>query len=145
MPLAKCTLETFVSPEDLKEVILDFESYPKFMNEVRKVEVLDKSETSITARFHINVSFAGFEIDSSYTTKYAVDELTISWELVESESITKMSGRWVLEEVDDGECKASYEAEVETNLAIPPEVQALFVEESLPKLMESFRDRAEDL
>jgi len=56
-----------------------------------------------------------------------------------------MSGRWVLEEVDDGECKASYEAEVETNLAIPPEVQTLFIEESLPKLMGTFRDRAEDM
>ena len=34
---------------------------------------------------------------------------------------------------------------METNLPIPPEVQALFVEESLPKLMERFRDKAEDL
>ncbi|MBX3270461.1 MAG: SRPBCC family protein [Sandaracinaceae bacterium] len=145
MPIARATLETFVSPDDLKKVILDFESYPEFMKEVARVEVLDRSPSAITARFHVHVSFAGFDLDSSYTTRYAITKDTITWELVESDSISKMSGRWALTETDDGECKAEYEAEVETNLAIPPEVQAAFVEESLPKLMEAFRDRAEDL
>lgn len=145
MPVAKSTLETFVSPEELKEIILDFEKYPEFMKEVTKVDVLERSDASITAKFHIHISFAGFDIDSSYTTKYAIDDNTIAWELVESDAITKMNGKWVLTETDDGECKAEYEAEVETNMAVPPEIQAAFVEESLPKLMESFRDRAEDM
>ena len=73
-----------------------------------------------------------------------VDDLEIRWELERSPSITTMSGCWSLQE-SDGECIADYEAEVETNLAVPPEVQAMFVEESLPKLMEKFRDRAEEL
>jgi len=145
MPIAKATLETFVSPDELKAVILDFEKYPEFMNEVTKVEVLERSKSSITAKFHVHVSFAGFDLKSSYTTKYAIAGNTISWELVESDSITKMNGRWELSETDDGECEARYEAELETNVAIPPEVQAAFVEESLPKLMGAFRDRAEDL
>lgn len=145
MPVATATLETFVGPEDLKAVILDFEKYPEFMNEVTKVEVLERSDEAIVAKFHIHIAFGGFDIQSSYTTRYAIDDLTITWELVESENITKMSGKWVLHETDDDECRAEYEAEVETNLGVPPEVQALFVEESLPKLMESFRDRAEEL
>lgn len=145
MPVAKSKLETFVSPEDLKEVILDFEKYSEFLPEVTKVEVLEKSETSMLCKFYIHVAFAGFEIDSDYTTRYTVDGNEISWDLEASESITKMTGKWSLTETDDGECVAEYEAEVETNLAIPPEVQALFVEESLPKLMETFRDRAEDV
>ena len=145
MPVAKATLETFVSPEDLKEVILDFEKYPEFMKEVTKVEVLEKSDESILAKFHIHIAFGGFDIESNYTTRYTIDDTTITWELVESENITKMNGKWVLHETDDEECKAEYEAEVETNLGVPPDVQALFVEESLPKLMESFRDRAEEL
>jgi len=144
MPVAKSKLETFVSPEDLKEVILDFESYPKFLKEVQRVEVLERTDELVRAKFYIHVAFGGFEIESDYTTKYTVDELSITWELEHSESITKMNGSWALTETDDGECVANYEAEIETNLAIPPEVQALFVEESLPKLMETFRDRAEE-
>jgi len=145
MPVAKSTLETFVSPEDLKAVILDFEKYPEFMKEVTEVEVLERSDEAIVAKFHIHIAFAGFDIRSSYTTRYTIDGHTITWELVESENITKMNGKWELHETDDDECRAEYEAEVETNLGVPPDVQALFVEESLPKLMESFRDRAEEL
>lgn len=145
MPVAKSKLETFVTPEELKEVILDFEHYPEFLKEVRRVEVLEKSDSAMLCTFHIHVAFAGFEVDTEYTTRYAIDGLEISWELERSESITKMNGKWSLRETDDGECEAEYEAEVETDLAIPPEVQALFVEESLPKLMEQFRDRAEEL
>ncbi|MCB9593782.1 MAG: SRPBCC family protein [Sandaracinaceae bacterium] len=145
MPIAKSTLETFVSPEELKEVILDFEKYPEFMDEVTKVEVLERSDSSITAKFHVHVAFAGFDLKSTYTTKYAITDDTVSWELVESTDISKMNGKWVFTETEDGECKADYEAELETNMAIPPEVQAAFVEESLPKLMEAFRDRAEDM
>lgn len=145
MPLAKCTLETFVTPEELKAVILDFEKYPEFLAEVARVLVLEKSDTSMLCTFHIHIAFAGFDIDTDYTTRYTIDGLEISWELERSPSITKMNGRWSLSPTDDDECVAEYEALVETNLAIPPEVQALFVEESLPKLMEQFRDRAEDL
>lgn len=145
MPIAKSTLETFVSPDELKAVILDFEKYPEFMKEVTKVEVLERSDEEIVAKFHVHVSFAGFDIRSWYVTRYAIDDTTISWELVESDGISKMNGRWELTETDDGECKAKYQAEVETTMAVPPEIQAAFVEESLPKLMEAFRDRAEDL
>ncbi len=145
MPIARSTLETFVTAEELKAVILDFEKYPEFLSEVQRVEMREKSETSMLCTFHVHVSFAGFDIDSEYTTRYTIDGLQISWELAESESITKMNGRWSLTETEDEECLAEYEAEVETNLGVPPEVQALFVEESLPKLMEQFRDRAEDL
>mgnify|MGYP001580070306 CR=1 FL=1 len=145
MPVATCKLETFVSPEDLKDVILDFASYSEFLPEVERVEVLEKSDTACLCTFHIHIAFAGFDVRTEYTTRYTIDDLEIRWELESSPSITRMSGGWSLTETDDGECVADYEAEVETNLAIPPEVQALFVEESLPKLMEKFRDRAEEL
>ena len=145
MPVAKSKLETFVSPEDLKGVILDFEKYPEFLPEVVKVEVLEKSDDSILAKFHVHVAFAGFDINTDYTTRYTIDDLEISWELESSESITKMRGKWSLSETDDEECVANYEAEIETSLAVPPDVQALFMEESLPKLMGQFRDRAEEL
>ena len=108
-------------------------------------EVLEKSDTSCLCTFHVHVAFAGFDVRTEYTTRYTIDDLEISWVLEKAENITTMTGRWALQETDDGECIADYEAEVETSLAVPPEVQAMFVEESLPKLMEQFRDRAEEL
>lgn len=143
MPVAKTTLETFVSPDELKDVILDFESYSEFLPEVSSVDVKEKNDDSALVTFHIAVKFGGFDVKSEYTVRYTIGDKEIRWSLVSSPSITKNDGSWKLEETDEGETIAHYEAEVETNLAVPPEVQAMFVEESLPKLMMRFRDRAE--
>ena len=144
MAIAKTTLETFVSPDELKDVILDFESYPSIIKEVSSIEVHEKTDETADVTFHIDVSFAGFDIKSHYRVRYTIDGLKITWDLVESPTITKNNGSWVLTETDDEECVAHYEAEVETNLAVPPEVQAAFTEQQLPKLMEAFRDKAEE-
>lgn len=143
MPTATATLETFVSPEELKAVILDFESYPKLMKEVKRVEVHSRSDDAAEVTFHLDISFAGFELKSHYRVRYAIQDRSIRWELVESPTITKNRGAWTLEETDDGETKALYEGEVETNMPIPPEVQAAFAQQELPKMMEKIRDRAE--
>ena len=104
-----------------------------------------RSETEIDATFHFAIAFMGFNIDSSYRLRYALSEMEIRWDLVESPDVTINRGAWTLEETDDGETVAKYEAEIETSLPIPPDVQAAFTEAELPKLMATFRDRAEDL
>lgn len=143
MPVATTQLETFVTPDELKDVILDFESYPELLKEITKVEVHERSDVNVEATFHIDIAFMGFNIQSHYRVRYAIDGLTITWDLVESPTLTLNRGSWKLIETDDGETIGHYEAEIETNLPIPPEIQAAFAESELPKLMEQFRDRAE--
>jgi ribosome-associated toxin RatA of RatAB toxin-antitoxin module len=145
MAVAKTVLETFVSPDELREVILDFEKYPEFLPEVVKTVVKERSDDAAVVTFHVAIAFAGFDVKTEYTVRYAISEREIRWSLVSSPSVTKNEGAWKLEETDDGETRAHYEGTVETNLGIPAEVQALFVEDGLPKLMARFRDRAEDL
>lgn len=145
MPTAKATLETFVSPDELKSVILDFESYPKLMKEVVRVEVHEQTDDAADVTFHLDLSFGGFTLKSHYRVRYAIEDRSITWSLVESPTITKNAGSWKLEETADGETRAFYEGEVETNLPIPPEVQAAFAQQELPKMMEKIRDRAEDM
>jgi ribosome-associated toxin RatA of RatAB toxin-antitoxin module len=145
MPIAKAQLETFVSPEELKSVILDFAAYPGFMKEVKRIEVHEQSDELADVTFHIELSFGGFEVKSHYRVRYDIGQHEIRWSLVESPTLTRNVGAWKLVETDDGETRASYEAEVETNLPIPPEVQSAFAQQELPKLMEKIRDRAEDM
>ena len=144
MPTTRATLETFVSPDELKTVILDFESYPKLMKEVKRVEVHAQDDEHADVTFHLDISFAGFELKSHYRVRYTIEDRSIRWELVESPTIVKNHGAWTLEETDDGETRAVYEGEVETNLPVPPEVQAMFAQQELPKMMEKIRDRAEE-
>lgn len=143
MPIARTTLETFVSPDELKDVILDFEAYPEMMKEVTRVDVHERSDTHALCTFHLDISFAGFKLQSHYKVRYTIADDRIEWSLVESPTLTKNRGFWLLEATDDDECVAKYEAEIELNLPIPPEVQAAFTEQELPKLMGAIRDRAE--
>ncbi len=145
MPSAKATLETFVSPDELKAVILDFDVYPELMKEVTRVDVHSQSDEEADVTFHLDIRFMGFELTSHYRVRYTIGERSIEWDLVESPTLTKNRGSWTLEETDDGETRALYENEVETNLPIPPEVQAAFAQQELPKMMEKIRDRAEDV
>ena len=104
---------------------------------------LDPGTAACAATFHLDVSFGGFSLKSHYRTRYTITEDRIEWELVESPTITKNRGSWVLEETEDEECVARYEAELEVDMAIPPEVQAAFAEQEMPKLMAAIRDKAE--
>ncbi|MCC7540531.1 MAG: SRPBCC family protein [Deltaproteobacteria bacterium] len=145
MPAVETSVESFVSPEDFREVILAVEKYPEFLKEVKRVQVHERSDTSMRATFWIELAFAGFEVKTEYTLRYTIGETEIAWELDGSPTVTKNRGRWRLEPGKDGDgTLARYEAEVETNAPIPPDVQAMFAKETLPKLVASFRDRAED-
>lgn len=144
MPVSKTQLEVFVSVDEFKDVVLDVESYPEFLPEVKRVEVSKKTDQALVATFWVEVDVGGFNVKSEYTLEYTIGDDEISWTLVASPDLTENRGSWSLEEGDDeDETIANYEAEIITSLPIPEPVQALFAEQELPKLMELFRDRAE--
>lgn len=143
MPKTSTSLETFVSPDEFRELILDFASYPKFLPEVKHVDVKDKDARGATVTFYVEVKVGGAEIKTEYTARYSFSDREIRWQLVSSPTLTKNEGFWRLEETKDGETKAYYESELVTTLSIPEEMQKLFADQELPKMMQRFRDRAE--
>ncbi len=144
MPKSTTSFETFASPDELKAIVLDVEKYPEFLPEVKRVTVKDKDAGGFVATFHVEVKVGGAEIKTEYTVRYTVQGNLISWKLESSPNVSKNEGQWRLEETDDGETKAFYEAEIETTLPIPLELQKVFADQELPKMMQRFRDRAED-
>jgi len=143
MPKSSTTVETFVSPDEFRALITDFASYPEFLPEVKRVEVKDQSDQGATVTFFVEVKVGGAEIKTEYTARYSFSETEIRWQLVSSPTLSKNEGFWRLEETKDGETKAYYESELITTLPIPEEMQKIFADQELPKMMERFRDRAE--
>lgn len=143
MPKSSTQFETFVSPAELYAVIVAVEKYPEFLPEVKKVEVKERSASALLATFFVEVKVSGLEVKTEYTVRYTLGEHEISWTLVASPTLTKNEGKWRLEETSDGETKAYYEAELVTSLPIGPELQKLFADQELPRMMQRFRDRAE--
>lgn len=143
MPKSSTIIETFVSPEELRAVVVALEKYPQFLPEVKKVDVKERSDKALLATFNVEVKAAGMDIKTEYTVRYTLGKDEVSWTLVSSPTLTKNEGKWRFEETADGETKAYYEAEIETSLPIAPDLQKLFADQELPRMMQRFRDRAE--
>jgi ribosome-associated toxin RatA of RatAB toxin-antitoxin module len=143
MPKSSTTIETFVSPEEFREIILDVEKYPEFLPEVKKVVVHERSDSSMLASFFVEVKVGGMDVKTDYTCRYTIDGNNIRWTLDKSDSMTTNEGSWTLEETDDGETRAQYESEIVTTLPIPQDLQKLFADQEMPRMMQRFRDRAE--
>lgn len=143
MPKSSTSFETFVSPEELRAIVVDVEKYPEFLPEVKRVVVRNKQQNEFVASFDVEVKVSGIEVKTAYTVRYEVSDHEISWKLEESPTMTKNQGKWRFEETADGETKAYYEAELETTLPITPELQKLFADQEMPRMMQRFRDRAE--
>jgi ribosome-associated toxin RatA of RatAB toxin-antitoxin module len=143
MPKSSTTLDTFVSPAELHALITDFASYPEFLPEVKRVEIKDKNAQGATVTFYVEVKVGGAEIKTEYTARYTFSEREIRWQLVSSPTLTKNEGFWKLEETSEGETKAQYESELVTTLPIPEEMQKIFADQEMPRMMQRFRDRAE--
>jgi coenzyme Q-binding protein COQ10 len=143
MPKSTTQVESFVSPEEFRALVLDFESYPEFLPEVKRVTVTHKDGERVTALFNVEVSVGGMDIKTDYTVVYTLGASEIRWQLVASPTLTKNEGFWRIEETADGETRATYENEIVTSLPIPLELQKLFADQELPRMMQRFRDRAE--
>ncbi len=145
MPKTVSKIEAFVSPSEFRDVVLDVEAYPEFLDEVKKVRVAERDDESMTATFEIAVSFGGFDVKTEYTLKYDFgEENVVSWTLLSSPDLTKNEGSWRLEVgEDEDETIAHYEAEIVSSLPIPEVVQESFAEQALPELLEAFQSRVE--
>jgi ribosome-associated toxin RatA of RatAB toxin-antitoxin module len=143
MPKSSTSFESFVSPDELRAVVLDVEKYPAFLPEVKKVIVRSRHDDGFLATFFVEVKVGAVEVKTEYTVRYTVGASEVSWVLEESPNMSKNEGSWRFEELKDGETKAHYTAELETTLPIAPELQKMFADNELPRMMQRFRDRAE--
>jgi ribosome-associated toxin RatA of RatAB toxin-antitoxin module len=143
MPKSSTTIESFVSPEEFRAVVIAVDKYPEFLPEVKRVDVKERGQDSMLATFHVQVKVGGMDVNTEYTVRYKLSENEVSWSLVQSPTLTKNEGRWRFEETPDGETRAYYENEIVTTLAIPEELQKIFADQELPRMMQRFRDRAE--
>jgi ribosome-associated toxin RatA of RatAB toxin-antitoxin module len=144
MPKSSTTVESFVSPEEFREIVIAVDKYPEFLPEVKKVEIKERSKDALTAAFFVEVKVGGMDVKTEYTVRYKLGQNEVSWSLVSSPTLTKNEGKWRLEETKDGETRAYYENEIVTTLPIPEELQKIFADQELPRMMARFRDRAED-
>ncbi len=139
MPSAKLTIDVAVPPAALMQVLVDFEHYPDFLDDIVATRIVRREPDAWEV---------AFEIDVIRTLRYTLrlqrqGDSMLSWSLVEG-IFHSNDGCWTLEATEAG-TRATYEVDLKTGMFVPGSVLSSLVGRSLPALLAAFRDRAEAL
>ena len=127
------------SPEVLFKVITDYEKYPQFLSEVSAVRVLERSGSSATVEYELDLIKK-----VSYTIKLTENApKSISWNLVKSSIMKSNDGGWTLEDLGGGKTKATYRLEVGVGMFVPQRIVDKLTGTTLPETLQAFKKRAE--
>ena len=122
-------------------VISDYERYPEFLPEVRKIRTANRRGNEVDVHY---------EAEVVKVIKYVVHMKEegpnkVNWSFVEGEFMKDNRGGWLLEETAEGLTKATYSIEVEVGMLVPKAVVNALVDTQLPKLLENFKKRIESV
>lgn len=129
-----------VPPKVIYDVVLDFESYPEFLSDVKEA-VIQKKGKPIVASFEISVIKR-----IRYTLSFnGTPHKKIAWSFVEGDLFKHNEGCWQFDEVKKGQTKATYKIEVDFGFMVPQMISNKLIGNNLPSMMKKFKERAEGL
>ena len=141
MPGAEKTIEIDAPPEVVFGIITDYEKYPQFLSDVKKVKVLERGDGyAIMEQTLSVVKEVTMTLRLTETPHTAVSWVTQSG----SRMLKKNDGRWKLEDLGNGRTRATYGLDVEVGgIWVPKSVVNGLTGTTLPKTLEAFKKRAE--
>lgn len=141
MAYAEETITIKVSPKACYQVITDYQKYPEFLTETTAVVIKNKSGTSATVKFTIDVIKK-----ISYTLKLkGTPGKRLEWTMVEGDFMRKNEGRWELTEIKPGITEAKYGIDIEFGLLVPGLIEKKLISHHMPVMLKAFKNRIEGL
>jgi coenzyme Q-binding protein COQ10 len=127
-----------LSAEELFNTIIDYESYPKFITGVSKIEVISKNDTSALVKYHVDM-MKKFE----YIINLSMNRPTkVSWKFVEGDLFKENNGGWDLKDLGNGKTEVTYTVQAKFKMLVPSMVVNKLVGSSLPAMMKEMHDEA---
>jgi ribosome-associated toxin RatA of RatAB toxin-antitoxin module len=127
------------SADRIHAVLVDYEQYPKFVDGVDDLVIIEKDDVYTKARYSLNL-IKKFEYILELKENPGKG---LSWHFLEGQIFKKNSGSWVLEPIDDQSTKVIYSLEVEFKLFAPKKIISKLVEQNLPNMMKAFKEQIE--
>jgi carbon monoxide dehydrogenase subunit G len=111
------TTEIEGTPQEIIEVIADFESYPEWVDGIRSAEIRERDGRGRGKT--VAYEFAAMGFTASYTLAYEYGEDRVTWTTVEaSGALRDLSGEYELEPLD-GDTRVTYRLEVDLAVSLP--------------------------
>jgi coenzyme Q-binding protein COQ10 len=141
MPGASRSVVFNAPMEKCFEVISDYERYPEFLPEVRKIRTSNRKGNEVDVQYEAEVVKV-----IKYTVHMREEKPTrVSWTFIDGEFMKDNRGGWVLEDGGNGTTKATYTIEVTVGPLVPKTILNALVDSQLPKLLENFKKRIESM
>ena len=138
MPRAEQQIAINAPIERVYAIVLDYESYPDFLPDMKAVTVESR---------HDGIAIVRFELELIMRVSYSlrlVEEppYRVSWTLHEAKMLAENNGDWVLTR-DGDRTLATYALEVKLRGLIPKSVSTRLLGTTLPEMLERFKTHAE--
>jgi len=123
------------------DVIVDYEKYPEFLNEIEGIRILKRQGNVVDVEYSANVI---------KRVKYSLQltgtpHTSVRWTLLKASFMKSNNGGWRLEDLGDGTTKATYGLEVKVSRLVPGRIVDKLTVSTLPATLEAFKKRAESL
>ena len=141
MAIAKQSKEMNVSKDKLWATIVNYESYPSFVENVHKVKVL--SNEAGKSKVEYKIELMGKEIHYTLLHDENKKPNLMNWTFVSSNLLKNNFGSWNIQETGPDKCKVEYSIELEFNFPVPGFMLSGLIKTTLPKLLESFEKQAQ--
>ncbi len=127
--------------ERVYAVITDYERYPEFLPENQAVTVLERDGNTVHVRFEVEMVMR-----VEYTLAIVEEpNRSVQWTLLDARMLSENRGGWELEALSDSKTKATYTLEVALARAIPAAVSDRLAGQALPRTLQRFKERAEQV
>ncbi|MFP5384728.1 MAG: type II toxin-antitoxin system RatA family toxin [Bacteriovoracia bacterium] len=136
--------EVFDVPQDkFYKAIIDYKSYPGFVDGVESVDVKNESQAGAEATMNLNLIKK-----ISYTIKLShKPNQEVSWSLISGDMMKVNNGKWTLKALGENKTEVTYSLEVELKGFLPGlgMIEKTLVNTNLPLTMKAFAKRAASL
>ena len=143
MAQAQKSISIEVTPEQLFDVISDYEKYPEFLPEVKSAKVAFGSGSIKEVTYQVDIKAKVI----SYTLKHTAERpRRLAWTMIKGEMMKGNDGSWVLKAgAQPGTTDATYTIDHKLSSLVPGFIEKALAEQSLPGLLTNFKNRAEKL
>jgi len=129
-----CTNEQFF------KILVDYESYPEFLTEVKGCKILKTDGNKKLVEFNVSV------IKTFFYRLWLTEEAPkrIHWKLESGDLFKTSDGSWDLTE-KDGKTIATYKVDASFKIFVPGPMTRTLVSVSLPNMMSNYQKRVKEL
>lgn len=142
MAKAERSIEIAAPIETVWKVITDYERYPEFLADAKRV--VARNRQGNTLELENEIAVVGTSV--KYTLRMVEEPpKKVSWSFISGAFMKSNDGGWVLESLGPDRTRANYSIDISVGMLVPKAVINALVETGLPKMLESFRTRAEGM